>query len=115
MIDIRRVKVTTAIIESDDLFQRGEMSVMKIWAAQPDVAQTGRAKLAHVVRVAGHLEAARIFGLWPHTDVMKCVVAEKAAGVTDVASTRIKNSLAASFRGAKRGDLLRVQIPWSSI
>src|SRR2546430_13339056 len=42
VIDIRRIKVATAIIESDDLFERGEMSVMKIRAAQSDVAQTRR-------------------------------------------------------------------------
>src|SRR2546423_3265131 len=115
MVDVRRVKVATPIIESYDFFQRREMSVMKIRAPQSDVAQTGRAKLAHIICVAGHLKTAGVLRLWPHADVMKCVVAEKAAGVTDIAPTCIKNSLAASFRGTERGDLLSIQIPRSSI
>ena len=85
MIDVGSIEVAAAIVKLDDVFQGREASVMKVRRSQSDVAQTRRAKLAYVVRVARYLEAPGVFELRPHADVMKCVVGEKISRVTNVA------------------------------
>jgi hypothetical protein len=62
--------------------------------------------LANVVGITGHLKAAGVFGLRAHADIMKCVVAEKAAGMTDIATAVIENALAALFGSTEWNDLL---------
>ena len=86
MIDVRCIEITAAIVKVHNLFESCEVSVMKVRATQSYIAQAGRAKLSDVVRVAGDLEAARVFELWANADVMKLIVAEKSSGMTDIAS-----------------------------
>ena len=77
MIDVRSVKVATAIIKGHDFFQRLKVTIMKVRTSQADVAQAGRAELAGVIRVAGYLEPAGVLGLRAHADVVKLIVAEQ--------------------------------------
>ena len=86
MIDVGRVEVSAAIVKVHNLFKSSEVSIMKVRAAQPDVPQTGRAKLADVVRVARDLEASGVFKLRANADVVKLIVAEESSGMTDIAS-----------------------------
>ena len=104
------IEIAATIVESHDFFECGETSVMKVRTAQADVTQAGSAELTNVVGITGHLKAAGVFGLRANSDVMKCVVAEKAAGVADIAAPVIENALAALFGSAERGDLLDRQI-----
>ena len=46
---------------------------------------------------------------------MKRIVTKQIAGVTDVATPRIKDALAAGLRRAERRDLLHAQIKRSAI
>jgi hypothetical protein len=97
VINVRRIEIAAAIVERHDVFQCGETSVMKVRTAQADVTQAGSTKLTKVVGITGYLKAAGIFGLRANADVMKCAVAEKAAGMADIATASVKNALAALF------------------
>ena len=110
MIDVRGIEIAAAIVESHDVLERGQAPVMKVWSTQTHVAQAGSAKLTNVVGITGHLKAAGVFGLRAHSDVVKGIVAEKAAGMADVAASGIKDSLAAILSRAEWGDLLDRQI-----
>ena len=81
------------------------MSVVKIWTSQRNVTQTGRAKLSDVVVVPGHLKAPGVFCLWPHTNVVKLVIAEQRTGMTNVTSRLIEDTLASHFSRSELGDL----------
>ena len=83
--------------------------------AQTNIAQTGRAELADVVRVAGDLEASGVFELRAHADVVKLIVAEKTSGMTDIASRLIEDALPASLRRTQGIDLRHVLIEGRAI
>ena len=110
MIDVGRIEIAAAIIEGHDFFECLKMAVMKIWTPQANVAQAGRAKLADVVRVPGHLEAAGVFSLRTHADVVKRIVAKQITGVTDIATPCVKDALTACFGSPEGRDLLHTQI-----
>src|SRR5437879_5348356 len=115
MIDVRRIEISAAIVEIYHIFKRGKVPVVKVRTTQSDVAQTGCAKLADIVVVAGDLKAARVFKLRAHADVVKLIVGEQSSGVTDIASRLIKDALSARLRGTQRIDLRHALIEGRAI
>jgi len=69
VIDVGCIEVAAAIIEGHNFFECLKMTVVKIWTTQANIAQDRGAKLADVVRVAGHLEAP-VSSVWGRTPTL---------------------------------------------
>ena len=88
-----RIRMSTAIVEVQDFMQALEAAVVHVGCCQLDVAQCRGLKISFILRPACHHEASPVAG-WlfaaapvpGHPGVVKFLIGELAAGMTDCAA-----------------------------
>jgi len=105
-------KVSAAIVELDDLFERRELTVVKKAPSKVDIPQVRSSELPVILLCTGYRSAAKIVTLGADANIVKLIIRECGADVASVAvGTRaIENPTSPIRRRIERLDAGGVEI-----